>query len=156
MFFNAIFASFEPGPQGTGEFALNLCLAILGGLLIGLEREIKGKSAGLKTNALVAVGAAVFIMVSLKFYSSDKIDPTRVIGQVVTGIGFLGAGVILKRHNEISGLTTAATVWCSAAVGCLAAIELYAELLIFVLAVVFINLIFGLIDHLIGKVKKRN
>ncbi|MFS4418259.1 MgtC/SapB family protein [Maribacter sp. 2307ULW6-5] len=132
------------------DFAIPLLAAMIGGLLIGLERELKGKSAGLKTNALVALGAAVFILISLKFKGMDDVDITRVLGQVVTGIGFLGAGVILQKENSVKGLTTAATVWCSAALGALAAFKMYWELVLLTASVVLVNLLFGYLDKQIG------
>lgn len=112
-----------------------------------MEREYKGKDAGLKTNTLVSAGACAFVILSLEFTGKEFIDVTRVLGQVVTGIGFLGAGVILKRKNTVKGLTTAATVWCSAAAGCIAAFYMVTNLIIFTLAVVLVNIAFGLLDN---------
>lgn len=132
-------------------FGTKVIVALFAGLLIGLEREYKGKSAGLKTNMLVAIGAAVFVSTSLQFRYEDGVDITRVLGQVVVGIGFLGAGVIVQKGDKIKGLTTAATIWCSAAAGCLAATEMYGELLLLTLLVVFINIVFGYVDTRIGK-----
>lgn len=127
-------------------FALNALVAAIGGLVIGLEREYKGKSAGLKTNAIVAIGASIFVMISLQFIDHSNTDITRVLGQVVAGVGFLGAGVILQkeRKNLVRGLTTAATIWCSAAIGCLAAVGMYAELLFTVALLIGINLFIGM------------
>ncbi|TRZ45316.1 MgtC/SapB family protein [Robertkochia solimangrovi] len=127
-------------------FCLKIFFASISGLLIGLEREIKGKSAGLKTNALVSLGACVFVIVSLKFQGEQYADVTRVLSQVVTGVGFLGAGVILQQQNKIKGLTTAATIWCSAGAGCLAATAMYSELIIFAICVIVINIVFGFVD----------
>lgn len=132
----------------VADFALKVGLATLAGLLIGLEREYKGKSAGLKTNTLVSIGASVYVLISLQFYGEEFADITRVLGQVVTGIGFLGAGVILQKEKEdrIKGLTTAATLWCSAGAGCLAATAMFVELGILTFLVVIINIVFGYID----------
>lgn len=137
------------------SFALRILAATLAGLLIGVEREYKNKSAGLKTNALVALGAAVFVLVSLQFEGEKWVDTSRVLSQVVVGIGFLGAGVIIQKGNKIEGLTTSATIWCSAAVGCLAAMEMYEELALITTVIVFINLIFGYFDGKINKEKKK-
>lgn len=134
-------------------FAFKLIAALLGGSVIGLEREFKGKSAGIKTNGLVALGAALFILASLEFTNQPYTDITRVLSQVVTGVGFLGAGVILQQKDKVKGLTTAATIWCSAGVGCLAALGMYTELLIATLLVLGVNLIFGIID---SKIAPRN
>lgn len=100
-----------------------LALALVLSTIIGLERELRQKSAGLRTHTLVGTGAAVFVLVS-KFGFSDVIsagtvtlDPSRVAAQVVSGIGFIGAGVIFVKRAGVRGLTTAATIWLTAAVG---------------------------------------
>ncbi len=131
------------------SFLTQIGAALIAGLLIGIEREIHNKNAGLKTNALVALGSCVFVLVSFHFRGEEYVDITRVIGQVVTGIGFIGAGVILHKGTIVRGLTTAATVWCSAGAGCLAAIEQYAELTALVILIVFVNVIFGPVDKYI-------
>ncbi len=97
---------------------LRLLVAATLGALLGLEREVRGKSAGLRTHMLVCIGAAVFVMIpQLAGVTND--DMTRVMQGVITGIGFLGAGAILKREdaNAITGLTTAAGIWMTAAIG---------------------------------------
>ena len=132
-----------------GEFLVKIGAALFAGLLIGIEREIQNKNAGLKTNALVSLGACVFVVVSLKFQGEEFVDITRVIGQVVTGIGFIGAGVILHKGTVVRGLTTAATVWCSAGAGCLAAIGEFTELIALVILIVFVNVFFGPVDDFI-------
>ncbi|MDX1471998.1 MAG: MgtC/SapB family protein [Flavobacteriaceae bacterium] len=139
-------------------FALRIGLALAAGLLIGAEREYKGKSAGLKTNMLVALGSAVFILISLKFEGEKYVDITRVLSQVVIGIGFIGAGSILKDDdkNLIKGLTTAATVWCSAGAGCLAGFGMYWELIVLTLVIVISNLVFGYFDSKIKKDKHKD
>ncbi|MER3375021.1 MAG: MgtC/SapB family protein [Allomuricauda sp.] len=140
------------------DFALKVGLATISGLLIGLEREFKGKEAGLKTNTLVAIGAAVFVLISLRFYGEEYTDITRVLSQIVTGIGFLGAGVILQKKKEerVKGLTTAATLWCSAGAGCLAAMAMWLELAILTFLVVVINIVFGYIDDRLEERNKTN
>lgn len=134
------------------EFGFRIGAALIAGMLIGIEREIHNKNAGLKTNALVSLGAAVFVLTSLTFEGEDYVDTTRVIGQVVTGIGFIGAGVILHKGTIVRGLTTAATVWCSAGAGCLAAIGQYSELLLLVIVIVFVNVVFNPVDRFIAKI----
>ena len=133
------------------EFLLRVGSALVAGLFIGAEREYRHKDAGLKTNALVSLGAAVFVVVSLSFEGEEFVDSTRVIGQVVTGIGFLGAGVILHQGTTVRGLTTAATVWCSAGAGCLAAIGQLWELLVLTALIVFVNLAFGMLNRYINR-----
>ena len=130
------------------EFLLKNGAAALAGLLMGLERQFKGKPAGLKTNMLVALGASAFIIISLLFANSAGTDMTRIVGQVVVGVGFLGAGVILHGDHgkKVEGLATAATIWCSAAAGCFAGFALYLPLLIFTIFVVIINLVFGYLN----------
>lgn len=128
-------------------FALRVILATIAGLAIGYERELQGKGAGLKTNALVALGAAIFILMSVKFQDEKYVDITRVLGQIVVGIGFIGAGTILEKKRKIKGLTTAATVWCSAATGCLAGFGMYTELAIISGLILIINLVFGYVEH---------
>lgn len=130
------------------EFLLKISAAAFSGLLMGLERQIKGKPAGLKTNMLVALGACAYIIISLMFRDSGATDMTRIIGQVVVGVGFLGAGVILHGENgkKVEGLATAATIWCSAAAGCFSGFGLYFPLLIFTVFVVIINLVFGYLN----------
>lgn len=102
----------------VADFALRLAVGLGCGALIGLERQWRARMAGLRTNALVAAGATLFVL-----YSIAAGDPssTRVASYVVSGVGFLGGGVILREGFNVRGLNTAATLWCSAAVGVLAA-----------------------------------
>ena len=110
----------------TGELILRLVLAgVLGGL-IGYEREIRAKGAGIRTHFLVALASALFMVVSQwGFAQADKFDASRVAAQVVSGIGFLGAGIIIFQKNNIRGLTTAAGLWVTSAIGLAAASGLY-------------------------------
>jgi putative Mg2+ transporter-C (MgtC) family protein len=96
-------------------------VAVLCGFLIGLERQIKGKPAGIRTSILVCLGAYVYVAISSSFETDTS--PSRVIGQVVSGIGFLGAGLILSKNGLVHGVTSAAIIWILAAVGCLIGIE---------------------------------
>ena len=100
------------------QTALNLGVATLLGACIGFERQWRQRMAGLRTNTLVAIGAASFVVFESLF--PGEASPTRVAAQVVSGIGFLGAGIIFREGLQVSGLNTAATLWCSAAVGLLA------------------------------------
>ena len=95
--------------------AMNMIVAMLCGALIGSERQLRQRMAGLRTNALVAMGATSFVVFSQLF--PDELSPTRVGAQVVSGIGFLGAGIIFRHGFAVHGLNTAATLWCSAAAG---------------------------------------
>ena len=89
-------------------------MAIVLGALLGLERGFRGRPAGLRTHALVSLGAALYTVVSISFIDSD---PSRVAAGIVTGIGFLGAGAIFRAEDKVRGLTTAATLWVTAAIG---------------------------------------
>jgi len=100
------------------EFALRLGVGLGCGALIGIERQWQARRAGLRTNALVATGATLFVLYSV---AANDSSPTRVASYVVSGVGFLGGGVILREGFNVHGLNTAATLWCSAAVGVLAA-----------------------------------
>ncbi|WP_413495915.1 MgtC family protein [Morganella psychrotolerans] len=97
-------------------YLLNLLAALALGALIGAERQWRQRMAGLRTNALVAIGATVFILSSV---STSPDSPGRIAAQIVSGIGFLGAGVIMREGMNIRGLNTAATLWCSAGIGVL-------------------------------------
>ncbi|MEV7598540.1 MgtC/SapB family protein [Kitasatospora sp. NPDC089797] len=103
----------------TVEFLVRLATGVACGALIGVERQWRARMAGLRTNALVAAGATLFVLYSEAV--GDTGSPTRVASYVVSGIGFLGGGVILRDGAGVRGLNTAATLWCSAAVGVLAA-----------------------------------
>ena len=130
----------------TIDFSLRLITAIGAGFVIGFERQWHHKAAGLRTNILVATGAALYVLLSINL-TPEKGHIIRIIGQVVTGIGFLGAGIIFKEGINVHGLTTAATVWCSSAIGSMAAAGYYVETGIGVLAIVFINLILAPLDE---------
>jgi putative Mg2+ transporter-C (MgtC) family protein len=107
------------------DSAISLGAAFILGTLIGAERQYRQRTAGLRTCVLVAVGAAAFVDLASRI--SDTSDTTRVISYVVSGVGFLGAGVIMKEGMSVRGLNTAATLWCSAAVGACAGADMVAE-----------------------------
>ncbi|HLP54876.1 MAG TPA: MgtC/SapB family protein [Fluviicola sp.] len=87
------------------------------GTIVGIDREIKNKAAGIRTHVLICVGATIFTLVGISFGHGS--DPTRVIGQIITGIGFLGGGVIFKQSDRLVGITSAAFIWFIAAIGVL-------------------------------------
>lgn len=118
--------------------ALNMFVALSCGALIGSERQVRQRMAGLRTNALVALGAAAFVTFSTLF--PDEVSPTRVAAQVVSGIGFLGAGIIFRDGFAIHGINTAATLWCSAGVGMMAGAGAWPHALVLTALVVFVNL----------------
>jgi putative Mg2+ transporter-C (MgtC) family protein len=125
----ALWAEVAPPPTGAqpgrfamtvslGEAAINLAITAALSATIGFERQWRNRLAGLRTNTLVAVGAASFVIFAGLI--PGEASPTRVAAQVVTGIGFLGAGLIFREGMSVRGLNTAATLWCSAAIGVLA------------------------------------
>ncbi len=95
---------------------ISLILAAFLGAAIGLERELSGKSAGLRTNLLICLGAAIFTIIS-KRLAVDEGSTTRIAAQIVTGVGFLGAGAVIQDRRGVHGLTTAATIWLVASIG---------------------------------------
>jgi putative Mg2+ transporter-C (MgtC) family protein len=92
-------------------------LALLAGLILGAERETRGHPAGLRTLALISTGACLFTELGLIPNLGKIVDPTRIAAQIVTGVGFLGAGSILRQGEEVKGLTTAASIWVVASIG---------------------------------------
>ncbi|MCL4143572.1 UNVERIFIED_CONTAM: hypothetical protein GTU68_036070 [Idotea baltica] len=132
------------------DFISRLGCAILAGAVIGFERQWHQKSAGLRTNTLVALGAALYVLISIQMTDGSG-DVTRIIGQIVTGVGFLGAGVIMRNGTNVHGLTTAATVWCSSAIGCLAGSGLFIETAISATIIVFLNSSLLILDNWLKK-----
>lgn len=126
-----------------------LSAAFLLGGLIGFERQWRQRLAGLRTNTLVALGAATFVLFA-GFFPGEA-SPTRVAAQVVSGIGFLGAGIIFKEGLNVSGLNTAATLWCSAAVGVLCGAGFYPEAAIATAFVISVNLVLRPLVRTIGR-----
>ena len=114
-------------------------MAVACGGLVGLERQLRGKPVGIRTSILIILGTYIFIVASVSV-SSHMTDPSRIIGQVITGVGFLGAGVMLARKGVVIGVTSAAAIWVLAAIGvCLAIGKLFVAfkfsvLVVFVLA----------------------
>lgn len=142
---NMLVSEFSDLPSAT-EFArttLRLAIAATLGGILGLEREHRGKAAGVRTHMLVAVGAALFVLIPQQMHMSDD-ALSRVIQGVVTGVGFLGAGTILKSTSEetVKGLTTAAGLWLTAAIGIAAGLGREASaVLCTVLALVILHLL---------------
>lgn len=123
-------------------------MATILGYLIGIERELHGKVVGTRTVSLIAIGASLYVLMSPSIFGGDN---SRIIAQVVSGIGFLGAGIIFKDGDTVKGLTTAATVWCAAAVGGLCGFGMFAEALLGTIAIVTINIFFR---HRLSKLEK--
>ena len=99
------------------QVAIEIALALLCGFILGLERQVRGKPVGMRTSMLIALGTVAYIQVC-EAITTSATDPTRVIGQIITGVGFLGAGVIMGRDGSIIGMTSGAMVWTLASIGC--------------------------------------
>lgn len=102
--------------MSSEDVLLRLLLAAALGAIVGVEREIRGKAAGLRTNILITLGSAVFTVVSIDIADGGG-TPDRIAAQIVSGVGFLGGGAILQSGTNVIGLTTAATIWVNAAIG---------------------------------------
>jgi putative Mg2+ transporter-C (MgtC) family protein len=118
---------------------LQVIYSIILGFLIGLERETSGKDIGIRTSSLISLGSTLFCLISSALTQGD---PTRIVGQLITGVGFIGAGLIFRSENNIHGLTTAATIWCTAAVGALVGMGLNQLAFVGMLAIIIINKLF--------------
>lgn len=125
---------FGLGPQET-EILTKLVVSAVLGLLIGFEREVHNKPAGMRTHSLVCVGSTLFTILSVSVAGGD---PSRIAAGIVTGIGFLGAGVIFQAKNKMKGITTAAELWVLAAIGLSVGIGYYFAALLTTLIVIFV------------------
>ena len=137
-------------------FILKVLVATICGVIIGIDRELKQKVAGVRTFILISVGCAIFSAISLLMGDDSTIDPTRIIGQIITGIGFLGAGVIVKNDDKIVGVTTAAFIWCISAVGVLAGIGAIWTPIILTFGLLIVSLVFEKFETYIKKIKILN
>ena len=131
------------------DLMIRLLVALILGGAIGLERERQERAAGLRTVTMVALGSCLFTLLSA--YGFEKTDPSRVAAQIVTGIGFLGAGTIFLREDLVRGLTTAATIWATAAVGMAAATAQYFEALFTTLLVLAVLMVLKPIERRLFK-----
>ena len=129
------------------EFLFQITICFLLSSCIGVERQYRRRLVGLRTIILVSIGAFLFVRLSYAFPDSDM---TRVAAQVVAGIGFLGAGVIIKDNKSVKGLTTAATLWCAAAIGVLCAANLLFEAAVGTLLVLFTNIVLRTVNSKIN------
>lgn len=129
---------------GLAPIALRCSLAIIAGLIIGLERQLKGHSVGIKTTTLISLGACIFVLMG---YASPLNETARMAAAVVTGIGFLCSGTIFRGGLSVKGINTSATIWICAGIGCLAGTGHVFGCLIASLFVVFSNLIINFISN---------
>lgn len=126
-----------------------LCSALCG-LVLGLERMIKDKPASLKTQMLVCIGSCLYTLVSIHL-ASHNADITRILAQIVTGVGFLGAGAILREGDKISGITTAAIIWVNAAIGMICGLGFGLQGFLFCVSIVIILFIITYIEKKLHK-----
>ncbi|MDR6691649.1 putative Mg2+ transporter-C (MgtC) family protein [Microbacterium sp. 1154] len=136
------------------DFVLRLLLAAGCGMLIGLERQYRSRTAGLRTQALVAMGAAAFVLFGSELGVGQ--GSLQIAAYVVSGVGFLGGGVILRQGLSVQGLNTAATLWCSAAVGCLAAGGLIVPALAMTVLVLLVHLLLRPLGRLVDRAPDAN
>ena len=142
--------------QSESDLILKLCAAFICGGIIGLEREITGKVAGLRTSILVCVGATIFTMLSVVLAQKFGGDPTRIAAQIVTGVGFLGAGAILREEGRgITGLTTAAVIWVTAAIGMMIGSDMIILSIILSLLIVLCMFLLSRFEEWIHKSRSR-
>lgn len=136
----------------TKTFIIRICVCFILSFAIGFERQYRHRMVGLRTNVLVSLGAFLFVCASYKLIPNDM---SRIAAQVVSGIGFLGAGVILRDGSKIKGLNTAATLWCVASIGVLSACGMLIEASIGTLLVLISNILLRLVSlAVMDKVKK--
>lgn len=131
------------------EIFIRILIASGLGALIGFERERSHKSAGLRTNALVAMGASLLTVISLSFVGPGT-DPSRIISNIIVGIGFIGGGAIIREGSKVMGITTAATLWVVAAIGIAVGMGFYREAVFTAGVVYFILTILWLVEKRIG------
>jgi putative Mg2+ transporter-C (MgtC) family protein len=136
--------------------SLSLCVALLLGAIIGLERELSDKAAGLRTNILICVGSCLFMIVSKNFTGIMNADPTRIAAQIVTGIGFIGAGAIMHQGEQVSGLTTAATIWVVAAIGMAAGVGDYSIGAFATVMTLLVQVLFPRLDAYVDELRQRH
>lgn len=139
------------------DLLVKLGLAVLLGGIIGFERELSGKPAGLRTNILICMGAALLMDVSINIAMADgrRIgDPGRIAAQIVSGVGFLGAGTIMQSQGMVTGLTSAATIWVVAAIGMAVGAGLYVEGISAGLLVTFVLTGLGKLEHWVRRARR--
>ncbi len=136
------------------EITVKLFVAAFLGGLIGLERESHGKDAGVRTYALVCLGSSLIMILSIEIYqiyAKANVDPSRIAAQVISGIGFLGAGAILRsEHGSIKGLTTAAGIWTAAGIGLACGMGMYHAAVLTTAFSLFILVVFSKLDRFLG------
>ncbi len=135
---------------------LSLAVALALGSVIGLERELSDKAAGLRTNILICLGSCLFAILSRALATAAGTDMTRIAAQIVSGIGFLGAGAIMREGEHVTGLTTAATIWVVAAIGVTVGFGYYSLGAATAMMTVVVQGVFPHLDSLIDELRQRH
>jgi len=126
-------------------------VAALLGAIIGVQRESRGKAAGLRTNALITLGSAMFGVLSVTVVPHAQGDPSRIAAAVVSGIGFLGGGAILRHEQHVLGLTSAATIWVDAAIGLAVGVGMYTVAIAVTVVTLFVLEVLPHVENLLGR-----
>lgn len=137
------------------ELTLRLAVAAFLGGLIGYQREAAERPAGLRTHILVSIGSALVMLVSLQFSKLSQADPSRIAAGAITGIGFLGAGTIIRQGNIVIGLTTAASLWTTAAIGFAIGLGFYGGAVIATILTLFVLIVFKKLEKRLTKHQHR-
>jgi putative Mg2+ transporter-C (MgtC) family protein len=139
------------------EALARVALAAMLGGVVGIERELRDKQAGLRTNMLVAMGAALFTVTSIQFAEfyeswsgSIRFDPSRIVSTIVTGIGFLGGAIVFRNHDKVRGVTTAASIWAVTALGVAAGAGHYVTAIGVTFLIITVLLVVGFVEHRLG------
>ncbi len=144
----------------NSEIILRLGVAVGLGLLVGAERLLVHKDAGMKTHALVSLGSALFVIISetiaLKYQMVDGFDPSRIASQIIVGIGFLGAGSIVLYGTRLRGLTTAGGLWVMAGIGMASGFGLFSIAVISTILVLFVFVVMAIVEKPIRKISEEN
>jgi putative Mg2+ transporter-C (MgtC) family protein len=143
-------------PMVWPDDVISLILAAFLGAAIGLERELSGKSAGLRTNLLICLGAAIFTIISKRMVDVTEGSTTRIAAQIVTGVGFLGAGAVIQDRRGVHGLTTAATIWLVASIGMACGGQFYILAIVASLIAVVALIGLGKLSKPLGRYVKKN
>ena len=135
------------------DFWIKIALTVLCGSIIGFERQLAGKPAGIRTSIFICLGTNIFISLGVA-HSGENVDMTRVLGQVVTGIGFLGAGVIIAREGLVRGITSASVIWILAGIGAMVGFGHFMEAIIITLLTVSLLIGIGSLEHRFSSLRK--
>ncbi len=132
-----------------------ILMATVCGFVIGLERQIFGKPAGIRTSILICLGAYCFVALSASLMGNAT-DTSRVVGQIVTGIGFLGAGIMFNNGADVQGITSASVVWIIASIGCLIGFDYFGAAIAVTLLTVFVLVVISFFEHRFKKLRQGN